>query len=185
MKEESMISLMINGKQHQYNDDENMPLLWVLRDILQFTGTKYGCGKGLCGACTVHLDGQPIRSCTMPVSAIGKQKITTIEGLSKDGEHPLQQAWQQLNVPQCGYCQSGQLMSAAALLTENPKPSEQDIDIAMSGNLCRCGTYNRIKAGIQLVAGVDVTSFTIDDDIIDRLAIDATKKIAKVEGAQS
>lgn len=180
-----MISLMINGKQHQYNDDENMPLLWVLRDILQFTGTKYGCGKGLCGACTVHLDGQPIRSCTMPVSAIGKQKITTIEGLSKDGNHPLQQAWQKLNVPQCGYCQSGQLMSAAALLAENPKPSEQDIDIAMSGNLCRCGTYNRIKAGIQLAAGVDVTSFVIDDDFIDSLAVDATKPMYNDEGAQS
>tara|TARA_R110001583_G_scaffold3468_9_gene22151 strand:+ start:5925 stop:6473 length:549 start_codon:yes stop_codon:yes gene_type:complete len=182
---------MINGKQHHYNDDENMPLLWVLRDVLKFTGTKYGCGKGLCGACTVHLDGQPIRSCTMPVSAIGKQKITTIEGLAKNGEHPLQQAWQQLNVPQCGYCQSGQLMSAAALLAENPKPTEQDIDIAMSGNLCRCGTYNRIKAGIQLAAGMDVTSFTLDDDLIDALAIDATKvseisKVsAKAAGGQS
>lgn len=180
-----MISLIINGKQHQYNDDENMPLLWVLRDILNFTGTKYGCGKGLCGACTVHLDGQPIRSCTMPVSAVGKQRVTTIEGLSENGEHPLQLAWQKLNVPQCGYCQSGQLMSAAALLAETPKPTEQDIDIAMSGNLCRCGTYNRIKAGIQIVAGVDVTSFQVDDDLIDTLAIDATKVSSTKEGAQS
>lgn len=180
---------MINGKQHHYNDDENMPLLWVLRDILKYTGTKYGCGKGLCGACTVHLDGQPIRSCVMPVSAVGKQKITTIEGLSNNGDHPLQQAWQQLNVPQCGYCQSGQLMSAAALLAENPKPTEQDIDLAMSGNLCRCGTYNRIKAGIQMAAGMKVTSFNIDDfaldkqsideQAIDKLAMDATAKGVK------
>jgi len=176
-----MISLMINGKAHQYNDDENMPLLWVLRDILKYTGTKYGCGKGLCGACTVHLDGQPIRSCTMPVSAIGSQKVTTIEGLAINGEHALQQAWQKLNVPQCGYCQSGQLMSAAALLAQTPKPTEQEIDLAMSGNLCRCGTYNRIKAGIQLAAGMPVTSFnvealTVDDQTIDKLASDATAK---------
>lgn len=171
-----MITLTINGKKHQYHDDEYMPLLWVLRDILQFTGTKYGCGKGLCGACTVHLDGQPVRACIMPVSAIGDQKITTIEGLSINGDHPLQQAWQQLNVPQCGYCQPGQLMSAAALLAENPKPTANDIDIAMSGNLCRCGTYNRIKAGIQLAAGMEVTSF-VQDEMFDALAIDATKTV--------
>ncbi len=176
-----MINLMINGKQHQYNDDENMPLLWVLRDILKYTGTKYGCGKGLCGACTVHLDGQPVRSCTMPVSAIGQQKITTIEGLSENGEHALQQAWQQLNVPQCGYCQSGQIMSAAALLKANPKPTEQEIEAAMTGNLCRCGTYNRIKGAIQLAAGMEVTSFNIkelaiDEQAVDKLAIDATAK---------
>jgi len=171
-----MLSLMINGKAHQYNDDENMPLLWVLRDILKYTGTKYGCGKGLCGACTVHLNGQPIRSCTMPVSAVGEQKITTIEGLSDNGDHVLQQAWQQLNVPQCGYCQSGQIMAAAALLDENPKTTEEDIELAMSGNLCRCGTYNRIKAAIQVAAGMPVTSFNFDEATIDKLVVDATAK---------
>ena len=185
MKEDSMISLMINGKQHQYSDDENMPLLWVLRDILKYTGTKYGCGKGLCGACTVHLDGQPIRSCTMPVSAVGKQRITTIEGLSDQGDHVLQQAWQQLNVPQCGYCQSGQIMTAAALLEENPKPTEQEIELAMSGNLCRCGTYNRIKAAIQVAAGIPVTSFTIDENAIDEKAIDALAINATAKGGNS
>ncbi|PCH96779.1 MAG: (2Fe-2S)-binding protein [Gammaproteobacteria bacterium] len=167
-----MISLMINGNKHQYDDDENMPLLWVLRDILKYTGTKYGCGKGLCGACTVHLDGKSIRSCTLPVSAVGKQKITTIEGLSANGEHALQQAWQKLNVPQCGYCQSGQLMSAAALLAQTPKPTEQEIELAMSGNLCRCGTYNRIKAGIQMAAGMPITSFNFDELALDEVAID-------------
>jgi len=147
-----MIRLNVNGKVHQFDDDENMPLLWALRDILNYTGTKYGCGKGLCGACTVHLDGQPVRSCSLPVSAIGKQRITTIEGLSEEGDHVVQQAWQELNVPQCGYCQSGQMMSAAALLENNPKPSDQDIELAMSGNICRCGTYNRIKKAIHLAA---------------------------------
>ena len=151
-----MITLNINGKAHQYNDDENMPLLWALRDILNYTGTKYGCGKGLCGACTVHLDEQPIRSCSMPVSAVANQKITTIEGLSDDGEHPVQQAWQELNVPQCGYCQSGQMMSAAALLENNPKPSDEQIDLAMSGNICRCGTYERIRKAIHLAADLAI-----------------------------
>jgi isoquinoline 1-oxidoreductase alpha subunit len=147
-----MIRLNVNGKVHQFDDDESMPLLWALRDVLNYTGTKYGCGKGLCGACTVHLDGQPVRSCSLPVSAIGQQKITTIEGLSEQGDHVVQQAWQELNVPQCGYCQSGQMMSAAALLENNPKPSDQDIELAMSGNICRCGTYNRIRKAIHLAA---------------------------------
>ena len=147
-----MIRLNVNGKVHQFDDDESMPLLWALRDVLNYTGTKYGCGKGLCGACTVHLDGQPVRSCSLPVSAIGQQKITTIEGLSEQGDHVVQQAWQELNVPQCGYCQSGQMMSAAALLENNPKPSDQEIELAMSGNICRCGTYNRIKKAIHLAA---------------------------------
>ncbi|ARD43710.1 (2Fe-2S)-binding protein [Colwellia sp. PAMC 21821] len=147
-----MITLTINGKEHQFNDDGDMPLLWVLRDILKYTGTKYGCGKGLCGACTVHVDGQPVRSCVMPVSAVANQKITTIEGLSEQGEHPVQQAWQDLNVPQCGYCQSGQIMSAVALLEREPHPSDKDIELAMSGNICRCGTYQRIKEAIHLAA---------------------------------
>jgi len=147
-----MITLTVNGKAHQFNDDGDMPLLWALRDILKYTGTKYGCGKGLCGACTVHVDGQPIRSCVTPVSAIAKQKITTIEGLSEQGDHVVQQAWQALNVPQCGYCQSGQIMSAVALLKRNAKPSDNDIELAMSGNICRCGTYQRIKEAIHHAA---------------------------------
>ncbi|NMP30908.1 (2Fe-2S)-binding protein [Thalassotalea sp. M1531] len=151
-----MITLNVNGKAHQYDDDENMPILWALRDILKYTGTKYGCGKGLCGACTVHLNGQPIRSCATPVSAVGDQKITTIEGLSEKGDHPVQQAWQALNVPQCGYCQSGQIMSAVALLENNPKPDDEQIDMAMSGNICRCGTYERIRKAIHLASDLAI-----------------------------
>ncbi len=147
-----MISLSINGNTQQFDIDPDMPLLWVLRDVAKLTGTKYGCGKGLCGACTVHLDGQPIRACLTPVSAIGKGQITTIEGLSKNGDHPVQQAWLEHNVPQCGYCQSGQIMSAAALVANNPSPSDEDIDLAMSGNLCRCGTYVRIRQAIHSAA---------------------------------
>jgi isoquinoline 1-oxidoreductase alpha subunit len=147
-----MITLTVNGKEHQFNDDGDMPLLWALRDILKYTGTKYGCGKGLCGACTVHVDGQPVRSCITPVSAISSQNITTIEGLSEQGEHVVQQAWQTLNVPQCGYCQSGQIMSAVALLERKAKPNDKDIELAMSGNICRCGTYQRIKQAIHLAA---------------------------------
>ena len=147
-----MITLTVNGKEHQFNDDGDMPLLWALRDILKYTGTKYGCGKGLCGACTVHVDGQPVRSCITPVSAISSQNITTIEGLSEQGEHVVQQAWQTLNVPQCGYCQSGQIMSAVALLERKAKPYDKDIELAMSGNICRCGTYQRIKQAIHLAA---------------------------------
>ena len=157
-----MITLNVNGRAHQYSDDENMPLLWALRDILNYTGTKYGCGKGLCGACTIHLDGQPVRSCATPVSAAKGQKITTIEGLSNDGEHPVQQAWQTLNVPQCGYCQSGQMMSAAALLATNPNPNDEQIELAMSGNICRCGTYERIKKAIHLAADLSITASAAD-----------------------
>jgi isoquinoline 1-oxidoreductase alpha subunit len=147
-----MITLNINGKQAHVDVDTDTPLLWVLRDTLSLTGTKYGCGMALCGACTVHLEGEAIRSCVTPVSAIGLKKITTIEGLSADRSHPVQQAWIELDVPQCGYCQSGQIMSAAALLAHTPVPSDAQIDAAMAGNICRCGTYQRIRAAIHRAA---------------------------------
>jgi isoquinoline 1-oxidoreductase alpha subunit len=145
-----MFTLNINGKPHNVDEEGDMPLLWVLRDILKYTGTKYGCGKGLCGACTVHIDGLATRSCVLPISVLGQSKITTIEGLSDEGDHPVQQAWKSLNVPQCGYCQPGQMMSAAALLAENASPNDEQIEQAMSGNICRCGTYPRIKQAIHL-----------------------------------
>jgi len=147
-----MLKLSVNGKDQDVDVDPQTPLLWVLRDTLGLTGTKYGCGMALCGACTVHLDGEPIRSCVTPVSAIGTRKVTTIEGLATDDLHPVQKAWIALDVPQCGYCQSGQIMSAAALLARTPTPTDQDIDVAMSGNLCRCGTYQRIRAAIHQAA---------------------------------
>jgi len=146
------MKLNVNGRSIEVEVDPETPLLWVLRDSLGLTGTKYGCGMALCGACTVHLDGQPIRSCVLPVSAVGAQRVTTIEGLSSDRSHPVQRAWMEIDVPQCGYCQSGQIMSAVALLAEKPKPSDADIDAAMSGNLCRCGTYPRIRAAIHHAA---------------------------------
>ncbi len=147
-----MIELTVNGNKHQLDISADMPLLWALRDIIKLTGSKYGCGKGLCGACTVHIDGEATRSCILPVSAaIGKQ-VTTIEGLSDNADHPLQQAWMELNVPQCGYCQSGQIMSAASLLEKNPHPSDEEINQAMAGNLCRCGTYPRIRSAIHQAA---------------------------------
>ena len=142
-------TLTINGKKQEVTAPEDMPLLWVLRDVLSLKGTKFGCGQALCGACTVLVDGEALRSCSLPVSAVGDQKVVTIEGLSKDGEHPLQKAGVEHVVPQCGYCQTGQIMNAAALLERNPKPSEAEIESAMAGNLCRCGTYNRIKLAIQ------------------------------------
>ncbi len=147
-----MIELTVNGKPHPVDVAPDTPLLWVLRDTLALTGTKYGCGMAQCGACTVHLDGQAIRSCSTPVSAAAGKKVTTIEGLSADGSHPLQQAWVAEQVPQCGYCQSGQIMQAAALLSQTPKPSDADIDAAMAGNICRCGTYQRIRAAIHRAA---------------------------------
>ena len=147
------MELTINTRSITVEADPQMPLLWVLRDILQMTGTKYGCGAGLCGACTVHLDDQPVRACQLPVSAAAGKRITTIEGLSDKGDHPLQQAWVAENVPQCGYCQAGQIMSAAALLKDKPSPTDADIDVAMSGNLCRCGTYPRIRKAIKKAAG--------------------------------
>jgi isoquinoline 1-oxidoreductase alpha subunit len=147
-----MIKLNVNGKAVEADVDPETPLLWVLRDTLGLTGTKYGCGMALCGACTVHLAGSPIRSCSTPVSAVGEQPITTIEGLSPASDHPVQKAWLELDVPQCGYCQSGQIMSAAALLANKPNPTDADIDDAMSGNICRCGTYQRIRAAIHRAA---------------------------------
>ncbi len=146
------VELTINGQSHSLDVDPQMPLLWAIRDIAGLTGTKYGCGKALCGSCTIHIDGQPMRSCVVPVSAAAGREVTTIEGLSEKGDHPVQVAWRELNVPQCGYCQSGQIMSAVALLENNPKPSDADIDQAMSGNICRCGTYTRIRAAIHKVA---------------------------------
>ena len=147
-----MLSLNINGKQHSVDVGPDTPLLWVLRDTLGLTGTKFGCGIAQCGACTVHIDGKPTRSCVTAVSAAAGKKVTTIEGLSPDSTHALQKAWIAEQVPQCGYCQSGQIMSAAALLAKNPKPSDEDIDAAMTGNICRCGTYARIRRAIHRAA---------------------------------
>ena len=149
-----MIKLNVNGKDTEVDVDADMPLLWVLRDTLGLTGTKFGCGMALCGACTVHLEGAPMRSCVTPVSAAGGKKVTTIEGLSPDSSHPVQKAWIELDVPQCGYCQSGQIMSAAALLAQTPQPSDAEIDAAMAGNICRCGTYQRIRAAIHRAAAL-------------------------------
>jgi len=145
-------TLNVNGSAHTVDVSPDTPLLWAIRDNIGLTGTKFGCGMALCGACTVHLDGQPTRSCVTPVSAVGSKKVTTIEGLSPEGNHPVQQAWIAEDVPQCGYCQSGQIMSAAALLAKTPQPTDADIDAAMSGNICRCGTYQRIRAAIHRAA---------------------------------
>ncbi len=148
-----MIRLTVNGRNQRFEGDAAMPLLWYLRDELGLTGTKYGCGVAACGACTVHLDGQAIRACVTPVSAAAGKRVTTIEGLSREGDHPVQRAWREHNVPQCGYCQSGQIMQAAALLADGARPSDGEIDTAMAGNICRCGTYNRIRAAIRSAVG--------------------------------
>ncbi len=149
-----MISFTLNGKPVNVDDDPSTPLLWVLRDSLGLTGTKFGCGMALCGACTVHLDGKAIRSCVSPLARVAGKRVTTIEGLSANLSHPLQRAWIEVDVPQCGYCQSGQIMSAAVLLAQNARPADRDIDEAMSGNICRCGTYTRIRKAIHRAAEI-------------------------------
>lgn len=146
------MKITVNGTTHDINIESETPLLWVIREQLQLTGTKFGCGKGLCGACTVHLNGQPIRSCSTPIAAAAGGSVTTIEGLDPDGNHPVQKAWRQHSVPQCGYCQSGQIMSAAALVQNIKEPTDRDIDRHMSGNICRCGTYQRIRQAIKTAA---------------------------------
>ena len=149
-----MVQLTVNGKARQYEGDPQMPLLWYLRDLLDLTGTKYGCGMGICGACTVHINGDAARSCVTTLGDAAGKRITTIEGLAANADHTVQKAWKALSVPQCGYCQSGQIMQAVALLQEKPKPTDHDIDEAMQGNLCRCGTYQRIRQAIKMAAGV-------------------------------
>ena len=151
------VTFTVNGKSATVDVAPDMPLLWVLRDVLDLKGTKFGCGMAQCGACTVHLNGAPTRSCVTPVSAVQGARVVTIEGLSPDGSHPLQRAWEELDVPQCGYCQAGQLLSAAALLAATPRPTDADIDAAMNGNLCRCGTYLRIRQAIHRAAGTPAT----------------------------
>ena len=146
------MKITVNGKPHDVDADPDMPLLWVLRDLIGLTGTKYGCGEALCGACTVHLEGVAVRSCVTPIRRAEGKPVVTIEGLAPGGDHPLQKAWTELGVPQCGFCQAGQIMSAAALLAKNPKPTDEDIDRSLAGNLCRCGTYLRIRAAVRKVA---------------------------------
>lgn len=148
-----MIKLKVNGENRRFDGAPDMPLLWFLRDLLDLTGTKYGCGMGQCGACTVHINGVAQRSCVTPMSAAAGKTITTIEGLSKTGDHPVQQAWKECNVPQCGYCQSGQIMQAVSLLKVKSKPNDSEIDEAMQGNICRCGTYQRIRKAIKIASG--------------------------------
>ena len=149
------ITFTLNGASQTVDVVPEMPLLWVLRDVVGLTGTKFGCGMALCGACTVHLDGQPVRSCSTPVKSIAGRKVTTIEGLSPNGTHPVQRAWMEIDVPQCGYCQTGQVMTAAALLAQKPKPTDADIDAAMRGNLCRCGTYQSVRAAVHRAAALN------------------------------
>jgi isoquinoline 1-oxidoreductase alpha subunit len=148
-----MIQVKVNGESRSFDGDPQMPLLWYLRDKLELTGTKFGCGMALCGACTVHADGRAVRSCSTPMSSVAGKEIVTIEAISQNGLHPVQQKWIEFNVPQCGYCQTGQIMQAIALLKQKPKPTDQDIETGMAGNICRCGTYQRIRAAIKAAAG--------------------------------
>jgi len=161
-------SLIVNGKPATVDVPAEMPLLWVLRDVLDLKGSKFGCGMALCGACTVHLDGVAVRSCVLPISHAAGRKVTTIEGLSADGSHPLQRAWTEIDVPQCGYCQAGQIMSAAALLSEKAKPTDADIDAAMAGNLCRCATYTRIREAIHQAAAQSPARTTAPQEKVTR-----------------
>ncbi len=156
----ALYKLQINGRSYQADVEPDTPLLWVLRDNLGLLGTKYGCGIAQCGACTIHLNGEATRACVLPVSAIGTGKVTTIEGLSKNGDHPVQRAWNEVDVPQCGYCQAGQIMTAAALLKHMPKPTTEQIDATMTGNLCRCGTYHRIREAVKVAAASTGTTST-------------------------
>ena len=167
------MQINVNGKSQEVDVEPDMPLLWVLRDVMGLTGTKFGCGIAQCGACTVHLDGQAVRSCSMPVSAAAGKRVVTIEGLSADSSHPLQKAWVALDVPQCGYCQCGQLMAAAALLAKTPKPTDKDIDTAMT-NICRCGTYQRVRAAIHQAAGTAQGGGSIIHMAADTAAADGT-----------
>lgn len=153
-----MVTLRVNGREYTYDGDPSVPLLWVLRDELGMTGTKFGCGAALCGACTVHLDGAAVRSCGLVVSDAAGKEVVTIEGLDPQGNHPVQKAWREVNVPQCGYCQAGQIMSASAMLEKKPNPTDQDIDAAMNGNLCRCGTYLRIRKAIHRAASIAMSA---------------------------
>jgi isoquinoline 1-oxidoreductase subunit alpha len=157
-------TLTVNGKRETVDVPADMPLLWVLRDVLDLKGSKFGCGIAQCGACTVHLNGAAVRACVLPISTVAGKTVTTIEGLTPDGSHPLQKAWVELDVPQCGYCQAGQIMSAAALLKTTPQPTDPEIDRAMAGNICRCATYNRIRAAIQSAAGIAPVKSTRSDE---------------------
>ena len=178
------IQLTINGKTQSVDVPPNMPLLWVLRDTLGMTGTKFGCGMALCGACTVHIDGEATRSCITPVSSVSGKKITTIEGLSPDRSHPVQRAWIEVDVPQCGYCQSGQIMSAASLLAKNAKPNDSEIDEAMKGNICRCGTYQRIREAVHRAAALHSADATPSrPGAIDATAEAFDERMVRVGGA--
>jgi aerobic-type carbon monoxide dehydrogenase small subunit (CoxS/CutS family) len=175
------IQFIVNGKPQSVDVPPNMPLLWVLRDTLGMTGTKFGCGMALCGACTVHIDGDATRSCVTPVSSVAGKKITTIEGLSPDRSHPVQRAWIEVDVPQCGYCQSGQIMSAASLLAKTPRPSDSEIDDAMKGNICRCGTYQRIRQAVHRAA--ELHNAATPTPSSPEGAEDASKELVEVGGA--
>jgi isoquinoline 1-oxidoreductase subunit alpha len=170
--------LIVNGQSSTVDVPADMPLLWAIRDVLKLKGTKYGCGIGQCGACTVHLNGAPVRSCLTPVSAAANAKITTLEGLSPDSSHPVQVAWMEVDVPQCGYCQAGQMMSAAALIGKNAKPTDQDIDLAMNGNLCRCGTYIRIREAIHRAAVIATSASNYSAQLAHAVQPEETSEVA-------